>query len=81
MSIFTWFTTVGLYETENMESLDCVTSGLFSCRMSVLRLVMFSLNGMHHSLSTGHLQPVNTSASDIFILAVCPSYIFTSSPL
>ena len=34
MSFFKWFTNVGLDGTENMESLDCVTSGMFPGRMS-----------------------------------------------
>ena len=81
MIFFVWFTNIGLDGIENMEFIDCCPSGLFSSRVSVLQLVIFAFNRMCQSLNTGHSQPFITSASDIFILAVCPSYMFNLSPM
>ena len=63
-----------------MEFLDCFPSGLFTSRVSVLRLVMFYFNGMCQSISTGHRQTFNIYSSDISILVVRQLYMFTSSP-
>ena len=48
--------------------------------MSVLGFLMLAFNGMRHIIATVHRQPFNTATSDIFILAVRPSYMFTSFP-
>ena len=65
MSVFTWFTNVGLIETENLEFIDCFPSGLFIISVSVLRLVMLDFNCMHRIIATGHLQHFNTAPYDI----------------
>ena len=80
MSVFTWFTTVELFGTKNMEFLDCCTYGLFNIRVSVLRLLMFLFNGVHHNISTCYHKKFYTPASDVFILAVYPSYMFILCP-
>ena len=55
MSVFTWFTTIGLDGTKNTELIDYRPSGLFISRMSLLRLVMFAFSGICQSLATEHL--------------------------
>ena len=73
MSVFIWFTIVGLDGTEYLEFIDCRPYGLFNSMVSVLMLVMFDFNGMRQSIDTGNRQTFNTSASDIYILEVRPS--------
>ena len=77
--VYLWFDTVGLVGTENLEFIDCLTYGVFSIRVSVLRLAMIDFNWMLHSLTTGHRNPLNNATSD-FYLGIFPSYMFTSSP-
>ena len=71
----TWFTIVELVGIEYRGFIDCCTSILFNIRVSVLRLMMLTFNGMIHSLSTGHHQNFNTDASDIlswrFVHHIC----------
>ena len=80
MSVFTWCTTVLIVGTEKCVFLDCCTFGLFNRRLSVLGVQMLAFNGMRHIFSTMHRQPFNTDTSDIIILVVRPSYMFTSFP-
>ena len=55
---------------------ECWTSGIYSIRVSVFKILTCDVKGMLHSVDCGHHHPFNTASSDTIILVVLPSYTF-----